>query len=74
MNEETICDLWTMFREYLDKKSLSIACEHFIDLLCDQGVSDATLKECLGADATLDNAINYYFEDDDEILDDDEEY
>jgi hypothetical protein len=71
MNEEQIADVWTMFKEYLDKKHVDVAAEHFIDLLADYGVSDETFKEVIGTDSTLDEAISYYLELDD---DDDEDW
>jgi hypothetical protein len=70
MNEEQIADIWTMFKEYLDKKHVEMAAERFIDLLADYGVSDETFKECFGHDAVLDSAIKYYLELDDELDDD----
>ena len=68
MNEENIADIWTLFKEYLDKKQIEIIAEKFVDLMADYGVSDQTLKESMGCDAALDDAINYYLD-----LDNDEE-
>lgn len=65
-NEENIPELWLFFKEYADKKNIEIAAEKFIDLLADHGVSDQTLKECLGNCQYLDSAVNYYLDDDDE--------
>ena len=62
MNEEQIVDLWTLFKEYLDKKHVELAAERFVDLLADYGVSDETLEECFGNDYALDNAIKYYLD------------
>jgi len=62
MDENIIVDLWLVFKEYADKKNLEIAAEKFIDLLADYGVSDETLKDALGNDQYLDNAINYYLD------------
>jgi hypothetical protein len=71
MNEEHISDIWTMFKEYLDKKQIEVVAEKFIDLLADYGVSDETLKDVLGHDAALDEAITYYL-DLDSVDDEDE--
>jgi hypothetical protein len=38
MNEEQISDIWTMFKEYLDKKQIELAAEKYVDLLADYGV------------------------------------
>jgi len=73
MNEENIADIWTLFKEYLDKKQIEIVAEKFIDLMADYGVSDQILKEVTGHDATLDEAIHYYL-DLDNIDDDEEEW
>ena len=70
MNEEHISDIWTMFKEYVDKKQIELVAEKFVDLLADYGVSDETFKEVLGTDSSLDEAIGYYLDLDN---DDDEE-
>ena len=62
MNEEQIADVWTLFKEYLDKKQIDIVAEKFVDLLADYGVSDETLKDCMGIEGNLDNAIDYYLD------------
>lgn len=66
MDEETIGDVWTLFRSYLDKKQGAVAAEKFVDLLSDYGVDDSVLRLTLGVDAILDQAINDYLEDDEE--------
>jgi hypothetical protein len=75
MNEEQIADIWTLFKEYVDKKQIDIVAEKFVDMLADYGVSDESLKELLGTDSELDNAIHYYLELDGDVEDyyDDEE-
>jgi len=71
MNEEHISDIWTMFKEYVDKKQLELVAEKFVDLLADYGVSDETFKEVIGTESNLDEAISYYLDLDN--VDDDEE-
>lgn len=74
MNEEQIADVWTLFKEYLDKKQIDVVSEKFVDLLADYGVSDETFKELIGTDVNLDQAIGYYLEiDSDQYLDDEED-
>ena len=73
MNEEKIADVWTLFKEYVDKKQIDVVAEKFIDLLADYGVEDHILKECLGVDSVLDEAIGYYLEIDSDSYDDEEE-
>ena len=72
MNEEQIIDIWTLFKEYIDKKQIDIVVEKFVDLLADYGVNDETLKESLGHDSDLDKAILYYLDLDSDLYD--EEY
>ena len=71
MNEEHISDIWTMFKEYTDKKQMDLVAEKYVDLLADYGVSDETFKEVIGTDSNLDDAISYYLDLDNQ--DDDEE-
>lgn len=74
LNESQIADIWILFKEYIDKKQLDIVAEKFVDLLADYGVSDDILEEVIGTDNELDDAINYYLENDyDDDYDDDED-
>ena len=71
LNEEQIADIWTMFKEYVDKKQIDIVAERFVDLLADYGVSDETFRDVIGvADNDLDSAISYYLEIDDDLEED----
>ena len=73
MNEEHISDIWTMFKEYTDKKQMELVAEKYVDLLADYGVSDEMFKEVIGTDSYLDEAISYYL-DLDNVDDDDEDW
>jgi len=72
LNEDQIADLWLVFKDCLDKKQVEVAAEKFIDFLADYGVSDETLREVIGTDAELEEAITYYLDDDG--VDDDDDY
>jgi len=72
MDESQIVDVWTLFKEYMDKKNLDVAAERFVDLLADYGVDDHTLTQVLGSDNTLDNAINYFLDIDAENYEEDD--
>ena len=74
MNEDQIADIWTMFKPNLDKKQIELTAEKYVDLLADYGVDDIVLKECLGNDKYLDNAIQYYLDLDADIDNDDEDW
>lgn len=60
MNENQIADIWLLIKEYVDKKVLDALAERYVDLLADHGVTDRVLKESLGYEDTLDEAIEYY--------------
>jgi hypothetical protein len=62
MDEDQIVGFWTLFKEYIDKKAIEIAAERYIDLLADHGVADDILTNSLGTDSTLDDAINYFLD------------
>ena len=62
MDETQIVDIWTMFKEYLDKKHVEMAAERFVDLMADFGTADDRFIAALGHDAALDTAINYYLD------------
>ena len=70
MNENQIADIWMLFKEYVDKKSISEAAERYVDLLADHGISDKIMESATGFDENLDNAIEYYL---DEGIEEDED-
>ena len=74
MNEEHIVEIWTLFREYLDKKQIEVVAEKYVDILADYGVSDQMFKESLGSDIQLDNAIQYYLDLDTDVDYNDEDW
>jgi hypothetical protein len=71
LNETQIGELWLLFADYIDKKQLDAVAERYVELLLDNGVSDRTLQSALGVEPVLDQAIEYYLdeEDDQEELD-----
>ncbi len=60
MNENQIADIWLLVKEYVDKKAIEGLAERYIDLLADHGISDRVLKDSIGYDDALDDAIEYY--------------
>jgi hypothetical protein len=70
LNETQIGDVWLLFADYIEKKQLELVAERYVDLLADHGVSDKVLQSATGVDETLDSAIEYYLDEDDE----DEDY
>lgn len=73
MNENHIGDIWLLFKEYVDKKVLDVLAERYVDLLADHGISDKTMAAASGFDEDLDNAIDFYLDQDSEEEDIDEE-
>lgn len=71
LNETQIGDIWMLFADYIDKKQLDVAAERFVDLLADYGTSDRVMQNAMGVDGTLDQAIEYYLDEDEEDEDDD---
>jgi len=70
MDESQVVEVWTMFKEYIDKKHIEQAAERYVDLCADYGISDEALQNALGNDSALDYAINYYLDiDNEDILD-----
>jgi hypothetical protein len=62
MNENQVADIWMLFKEYLDKKTIDLAAERYIDLLADHGISDKVIGNSAGFDDALDQAIEYYLD------------
>jgi hypothetical protein len=71
MDESQIVEIWTVFKEYIDKKNVETAAERYVDLLADYGVEDHVLTSVLGSDAALDVAIHYYLDIDNDEVDED---
>jgi len=63
LNETQIGDIWLLFADYIDKKSIEAVAERYVDLLADFNTPDRVLEAATGVDSTLDAAIEYYLED-----------
>jgi hypothetical protein len=73
LNETQIGDVWLLFADFIDKKNHEAVAERYVDLLADFGVPDKVLAAATGVDGTLDQAIEYYM-DEDEPEEDDDDY
>jgi hypothetical protein len=72
LNEQQIGDIWVFFSEFIEKKQLETAAERYVDLLADFGTTDRVMQGAIGIDPVLDQAIEYYmdeedFEDEDDV-------
>mgnify|MGYP003312571512 FL=1 len=72
LDSNKVIELWQFFKEYLDQKQIEVIAEKYVDLLADYGVPDEELQDAIGHDDTLDDAINYYLDVDNEDKHDDE--
>jgi hypothetical protein len=66
MNENHIADIWMLFKEYLDKKTVELVAERYVDLLADHGISDKVIASAAGYDDSLDEAIEFYLDEDED--------
>ena len=63
LNETQIGEIWLLFADYIDKKQLDVVAERYVELLVDNGVTDRILQHATGMESNLDQAIEYYLED-----------
>ena len=73
LNETQIGDIWMLFSDFIDKKQIESVAERYVDLLADHGVTDRIMQNATGVDTTLDQAIEYYLNEDD-VEDKDDDY
>ncbi len=74
LNETQIGDIWLLFSDFIDKKQMEAVAERYVDLLADHGVSDKVMQSAAGVDPILDQAIDYYMDEDDAGDDEDDDY
>jgi hypothetical protein len=70
--EEQVVEIWNLFKPYIDKKQLNLTAEKYIDYLVDAGTHDEVLQASLGHSQSLDNAIHYYLDMEEDLKDDDD--
>ena len=74
LNETQIGDIWLLFADYIDKKSIESVAERYVDLLADFGTSDRVMQSATGVDSVLDSAIEYYMDEESEEGEEEENY
>jgi hypothetical protein len=62
LNEQQVGDIWVFFTEFIEKKQLETAAERYVDLLADFGTTDRVMQGAIGIDPVLDQAIEYYMD------------
>jgi hypothetical protein len=73
LTEQQIGDIWVLFSDYIDKKQFEAIAERYVDLLADFGTTDRIMQGSMGVDPILDQAIEYYLDEDSEDVDDSDE-
>ena len=68
MDEQQIADIWSVFKDNIDKKQIEICAERFVEVCADFGADDEAFKGALGSCNYLDNAIYYYLDIDNQRL------
>jgi len=64
-----LIDVWSLIKSYVPAKDKSVVAEKFVDIAMDNGIEDEELKELLGNDDDLDEAIKYNLD-----IEEDEDY
>ena len=59
METQMLIDVWGLMNSYVSAKDKSVVAGKFVDIAMDNGVQDEELKELIGHDDDLDEAIRY---------------
>jgi len=73
MDEDTIIELWDVFKEYVPEKNRENAANHYVDYLTGKDVKISVLEELVGFDPHLDSAINLVLKTDEDDYEDEDE-
>ena len=69
METQMLIDVWGLIKSYVNAKDKSVVAEKFVDIAMDNGIEDEELKELMGHDEDLDEAIRYNLD-----IEEDEDY
>jgi len=72
MKEDLIADIWTLVIEHIPEKHRKDLAADFVNTLLDYGIKESVLKDLIGVDSYLDDAIDYAI--DGEEIEEDEDY
>ena len=73
MKEDLIADIWTLVIEHIPEKYRKDLAADFVNTLLDYGIKETVLKDLIGVDGYLDDAIDYAI-DGEEIEEEDDYY
>lgn len=73
MKEDLIADIWTLVIEHIPEKHRKDLAADFVNTLLDYGIKETVLKDLIGVDGYLDDAIDYAI-DGEEIEEEDDYY
>jgi hypothetical protein len=73
MKEDLIADIWTLVIEHIPEKHRKDLAADFVNTLLDYGIKESVLKDLIGVDGYLDDAIDYAI-DGEEIEEEDDYY
>jgi hypothetical protein len=63
MEMQMLIDMWSLVKAYSNVKERDIIASKFIDIALDHGTTDEELKELIGIDDELDEAVREILED-----------
>ena len=66
MEAGLIVDMWSTFKDSIDKKTIETTAERFVDTCADYGADDTHFRDAMGTCDILDAAISYYLDLDEE--------
>ena len=72
MDEQQIVDIWTVFKDAVDKKQVDVTAQRYIEVCADFGADDEQFRAALGSCNILDEAITYYLDLDTDYTEEDE--
>jgi hypothetical protein len=72
MKEDLIADIWTLVIEHIPEKHRKDLAADFVNTLLDYGIKETVLKDLIGVDGYLDDAIDYAI--DGEELEEEDDY
>ena len=72
---EVLCETFSVMREYVSAKDRQAVADHLFSILSDSdGISEKDLKVFAECDPYLEKACEEYFQDDEEVEEDDYDY